>query len=152
MELESIHFIHMAISAAIFLLLWRFVGQGMAKPFFQLIEDREARTIGDEQKARETKALSERITSDIELELHDSRIEGVKHREEQLSLAKEEAGKVLLKAEKEVEVKLEAGRAEIESLSDKARVELNSQVDDLADILYAQVVGKGSSAKEPTVH
>ena len=85
MKIEAIHFIHMAISAGLFLLLWKFVGQGMAKPFLELLEDREARTLGDEKKARETKALSERIASDIELELHDSRVEGVKHREEPVS-------------------------------------------------------------------
>ncbi len=152
MELESIHFIHMAVSAGIFLFLWRFVGVGMVKPFLELIEDREARTVGDSQKARETKALSERIASDIELELHDSRIEGVKHREEQLGLAKQEADKMLSKAEVEAEAKLEAGRKEILALSEKARVELSSQVDDLSDILYTQVVGKGASGKEPTVH
>ena len=152
MELEPIHFIHMAISAGLFLLLWFVVGKGMVKPFLALLEERESRTIGDEQKARETRALSQRISSDIELELHESRVEGVKLREEQVGLAKKEADRLLEGSEKEAATKLEAGRKEIELLSNKARSDLESQVDELSEMLYARVLGKEAPKKQPTVH
>jgi len=150
MELKGIYFLHMFISAGIFIFLWKVVGEGMMKPFFDLLAEREQKTVGDEKKARETLELSTQVAADIDAELLEARVDGVKLREEQLAAARGEVSKVTEQANKEAEATLSAGRNEIGSLASKARADLDSEVDGLAEVLVSRVLGKETAGK--TLH
>jgi len=150
MELKGIYFAHLLISSGIFILLWKVVGEGMMKPFFDLLAEREQKTVGDELKAKKTLELSTQVAADIESELLEARVEGVKLREEQLNAARGEVSKVTDQASKEAEATLSAGRGEISSLASKARSDLESEIDGLAKVLVSRVLGKEVAGK--TVH
>ena len=150
MEIKGIYYIRLLLSAGIFVLLWKVVGEGLMKPFFDMLAEREQKTVGDEKKAQKTLELSAQVASDIDSELLEARVEGVKLREEQLAAARGEVTKVTDKASKEAEATLTAGREEINIVASKARSDLEKEIDGLAEVLVSRVLGKESAGK--TVH
>ena len=56
-------------SAVIFLCVWAFLSRVLLKPFLALIEEREARTVGDEHSAVEMKKDAKLLQAKAEEEL-----------------------------------------------------------------------------------
>lgn len=139
MEISITDIAHLFISAGIFIGLWKIVGENFIQNFLKMHAERLDRTEGDEKKAKELDLLSLELERSIDDELLETRVKGVKHKEEQLQVARDEASKITDAARNESERKLEVGRDEISKLASKARGELDSQVDELAELLVKRV-------------
>jgi len=135
MEITSANILHMIVSAVLFICAWKVIGEGLIKPFIDLLIEREEKTVGDEKKARETKERSLRVESDIEAELNEARVEGMALKDSQVEKAKEEAEKILSEARAKAEKELLAGREEIAKLAKAAQLELGGQAEDLASVI-----------------
>ena len=143
MEFGQTEIYHMVLSAVIFVTLWKTVGEKLIKPFFELLEERESQTVGDEKKAKETLVRSVQVKADIESELQEATVEGIQLRDSQVERAKEEASKVLSEARAKSEATLQAGRDEIEKLVSGARGELDGQVEVLGQTIVSKVFDGG---------
>lgn len=141
---------NIVFSAILFLVLWNLVGVRCFKPFFEMLEQREAKTVGDERRAKEIKETTVRVEHEIELELHNARVAGVKEREERLQVAKSKAQEITTEASESAQQELAAGRAEIEQLKNKARRDLEQEASGLAKNLVSQILQ--SESQSTTIH
>ena len=133
-----------AVSAAIFILLWQIVGSLFFKPFLEMLIERENRTIGDEQAADAALQGTEETEQSINAALGDARKESLKRREAELAKAKAEANDIVTKAQKKADEELATARAEIDRMIEESRREMAPEVEVLSDLLVKKAVSARS--------
>jgi len=127
-------------SAVLFILIWCILKRVLFKPFLSLLDERDARTVGDERAAREKKVDSKELSKEIEIELQKARLEGIKDRDEAVRLAKDKAQEVIQAASVRAQEKREKAREEIERLKAAAEQELLKESTMLSDVVVRQLV------------
>lgn len=128
------------VSGCLFLVVWAYLGNYVFKPFFSVLEEREARTSGDEKKAQERVRQSKSLTEKIEEELLAARLEGIRRRDALIEEAKGHANSLLEAGTKESEARIATARAEIESHSVRARSEVTAEAEKLAAVVRQRVL------------
>lgn len=136
------HLIQIGLSSGLFILLWIVLGNIFFKPFFGLLEEREARTSGAEKKAIELQKQTRETEISVENSLRDSRKAGMDQRDAQVARAKADAQTVVQAAADKTAGKLEAARDQIRQTTAKVERELESEVDGLAGLVFTQVLGE----------
>lgn len=137
--------IQIALSAGLFLFLWRTLGAGVFRRHFALLEEREARTVGDEARAVAIIKEREALEFTLQQELKSSRVNGIALREELVGRAKLEAEKLTEQARAQAQQKLELAHAEIERLKNAARRELENDTARISASILSRVLETESS-------
>ncbi len=132
--------IEILLSSALFLVLWGFLGNYVFKPFFALHALREARTTGDRKKAQELKKESQNILEKIETELYQTRLQGIRSRDQKLAETKSKAQKILDEETEKATEKLELAREEIQTLKIQARKQIEEEAKQLAKVFVNKVM------------
>jgi F0F1-type ATP synthase membrane subunit b/b' len=133
------------IAGGVFLVFWFLVGADVFTPYFDLVIEREARTVGDEKLSHDIHAESRRVEKEIEDALRQARLEGVQRRDRLVDAAKDRAAILVSEASEEAEAKLVKGRAELEQLTANARTDIEKEAAALADLVLARALGPVSS-------
>ena len=141
--------IDVAGSAGLFIALWVILGNNLFKPYLRLLEDREARTSGDEKRALELNEMSEDVRKSIDDELRGTRLQGLAARDAAVTKAKDEARRITDEASEKARKELDASRAQIEKLKSQARAELASEAQTLATTLRSRLLAERGSQ---TIH
>ncbi|MCB0346651.1 MAG: hypothetical protein KDD66_16165 [Bdellovibrionales bacterium] len=137
--------IEIAASAGLFILLWIVLGNTLFKPYIRLIEEREARTMGDEKRAGEAARETERISNEIKEELRQAALHGIKIRDSHVAEAKAEANQVTEHASNVAAKELTAARKEIAKLVAEARDQINQDAQQVAGAMLDRLLtGSGS--------
>ena len=133
-------FVHVIVSAIIFIVLWQILARVFFKPVFKVLEEREARTIGDEIKAHELKNEARDLTHYIESQLRVARAEGIKRRDDIIAKSKREANKILEQGQIQTSSRLKAAQSEIHQLKESAKKELALEAEKLADEAFRRIL------------
>lgn len=136
-------------SAGLFILLWVMLGNNLFKPYLRLLEDREARTSGDEKRALELAEMSEDVRRTIDEELRATRLQGLAARDASVTKSKEDARRITDDASERARVELESARAQIEKVKSRARAELASEAEVLSKTLLSRLLEERGSQ---TIH
>lgn len=139
--MDSAFYIDVAGSAGLFILIWAIVGNGVFKPFLALLDEREARTTGDDLKAQDIQSQADNLQFKIDLELKDAALVGIQERDAKVAIAKQEASSILEQASNKAQAELGAARLEIEEVSAGARAELRAEAEVVAGAMLEQVLG-----------
>ena len=133
-----------AISAAIFILLWQIISPLFFKPYLKMLIERESRTVGDEQAA--DAALKGTVETDKSIDdaLKEARSSALKRREARLAEVKAQAEGIVSKAQQEADQELAGARAEIEKLLEDSRREMPPEIEVLSGQLVKKAVSSGS--------
>ena len=136
-------------SLVIFIVLWQIMSRYFFKTMFEVLELREARTVGDERKALLLKQDTRAVVEHIENEVKAARLLGIKGRNEITGAAKVEAEKIIEAAHLEAARELESARHQIIALKERARQELLAEAQRLADETYLRLL---KESQQSTVH
>ena len=132
--------IHVVVSAVLFIVIWQILGRLFFKPVLKVLEDREARTLGDEQRAHELKEEAKDLTHHIESQLRVARAEGIRKRDEIIAKAEREAHKILEHGQRQAAAKLKEGQLEIHRLKENAKKELVVETENLAEEAFRRIL------------
>ncbi len=143
------HLIEVACSAILFIVIWQILSARLFKPYLALLDERDARTVGDEQRVVERKKEIEDVQRVIDDELRQARVEGIVLRDKLVNEAKEEAQAIIDEATKVVDEELSRSRQAIFELKTQARAEIDKEADKLALLVVDRLQ---SSGNEKTVH
>ena len=129
-------FIHIAIIISMVFVLNRL----LFKPVLRTLRDREARTHGRTDEARETiRQVGERL-SRYENSLRQARAEGYSLLEQQQSEANGERQRKVAEVRREIEEQLGQEKGEIQSQAERARATLLGEAERVAADIKAQVL------------
>jgi F0F1-type ATP synthase membrane subunit b/b' len=136
-------------SGATFILLWIVLGHLIFKPFFELLEEREARTTGDEHLAQEKKNRARVLEQQIEEKLREARLSGIAGRDERVKLAKGRAQEIVDLAVKQASEELERAETQIQALKTRALEDLAAESERLSGLVISRTLASDSSQ---TIH
>lgn len=136
-------------SAVIFLCVWAFLSRVLLKPFLALIEEREARTVGDEHSAVEMKKDAKLLQAKAEEELRLCRLAGIEARDARVQAAKEEGQRLVERTSANAAEELKRAQDSIEQLKVQAYREIPAEAEKLADLVLAKAL---STEMSRTVH
>lgn len=132
--------IHILVSAGLFIILWQVLGRVFFKPVFKVLEEREARTCGDEEKAHDLKEQARELNHQIEAQLRIAKAEGIRKRDEIIAKAEREANKILDNGHKQAVEKLKEAQLEIKRLRARAKHDLIVETEKLADEAFHRIL------------
>ncbi|MCB0358104.1 MAG: ATP synthase F0 subunit B [Bdellovibrionales bacterium] len=132
-------------SAALFLVMWAILGNLIFKPYLAMLEEREARTTGDERRADELAKKAQLVRADVEKELRETSLHGIRLRDERVAAAKAQAQKITDAATERAQRTLESARADIATERERALAALAADADSLAETMLSQALGAGQS-------
>lgn len=124
--------VQVGLSALLFVWLWFTLGNHFFASFFRLLEEREKRTVGDKEEAKDRLEDTEKVKGAIEHILSDARTAGVMERDSRVEKAKTQAAAIVADAREHAERELAAARAEIAQLKVRAREDLPQEAAELA--------------------
>lgn len=138
-----------AASAATFIVLWFVLGHLIFKPFFQLLEEREARTIGDEHSAQEKKIRAKVLEQQVAEKLREARLAGIVQRDERVKIAKTRAQETIDLAAKHASDELARAEEQIAGLKNRALEELAAEAEKLSGLVVTRALASDTSQ---TIH
>ena len=136
-------------SAILFLFVWAFLSRVLLKPFLALIEEREARTVGDEHSAQEMKKEAKALQAKAEEALRLCRLAGIEARDAQVEVAKQEGHRLVERASGAAADELKRAQESILQLKLQAQREIPTEAEKLADLVIAKAL---STEMSHTVH
>ena len=132
--------VHVVVSAVLFLLIWQILSRIFFKPVFKVLEEREARTYGDDHGAQRIKDQAQDLTHKIEAQIRIARADGIKKRDEVIAKSEREANKILENGQRKAAARLKEAQLEIHQLKDRAKKELAIETDKLANEVVSRVL------------
>lgn len=132
------------LAAALFVVVWVFVGKYLFKPFIAVLEEREQRTVGDAKRAREKKDEVKTLVAKLDEQLVSARLEGIRRRDKKITEAKTEAQDLVDRAAEQARESVESARLEIERIKKQALSDLSSEADQLSEAVVAKAKGLGA--------
>jgi len=136
-------------SAVTLIALWVIFGQLIFKPFMRLIEEREARTTGDESQAQAKRARAKALQAQIEESIRQARVDGILLRDERVNHAKKEAQTIIDRAADQAALELKKAEQEIAEVKAKALAELPGEAEKLSKLVVGRALSTDSSR---TIH
>ena len=136
-------------SAVTLIALWVIFGHLIFKPFMRLIEEREARTTGDETDAQEKRARTKALQAQIEESIRQARVEGILLRDERVNHAKKEAQTIIDRAADQAAQELKKAEQQIAEVKAKAVAEIPAEAEKLSKLVVGRALSTDSSR---TIH
>lgn len=136
-------------SALLFIGVWYFLSTTVFKRLFEILELREARTVGDESQAVEKRREARQLDSKTDEALRKIRLDAIVQRDAKVQEAKLEAQRLVDRAAAAAGDELKRAGDAIAFLRDEARTELPAEAERLADTVVQRVL---ETHGQPTVH
>ncbi len=135
-------------SGLLFLFVWLILGKMVMVPYLNAFYEREEMTTGAVATSHDLKKEISELKSELERELHDARVEGVKRKNLRALEAKKSA-EAIVEAEKRVlEEELARMQARLAEQRDQVFTSLDKEVDSLSGSFYQRLTSVGSQ----TIH
>lgn len=141
--------VQLLASAALFIAIWALLDKTVFKRVFQILELREARTVGDEHDAVEKRKEARALDAKTEETLRKSRLEAIVARDAKVQEAKLEAQKLIDRAAANAAEEYKKAHEALQFLKSQAANELPHEVDRLAETVVQRVL---QTHGQPTVH
>jgi F0F1-type ATP synthase membrane subunit b/b' len=148
--LTDIVVFQIAFSAALFLVLWRFLSP-IIQQFSAVIDERTERTTICEDEYFEMKSERRELIEELQTKRAEQRARGVKVREEIIEHMKKEAQAAHATATERAEADLAEFRRELEKLRDKLNREIDEEARVLSNVIL-QKVSVGSGINPDAIH
>lgn len=148
--LTDIVVFQIAFSAALFLVLWRFLSP-IIQQFAAVIDERAEKTTICEDEYFETKSERRELIEQLQQKRAEQRARGVKVREELIEHMKREAQAAHLSATQRAESELNEFKGELEKLRDKLDREVEEEARSLSNLIL-QKVSVGSGINPDAIH
>ena len=147
--MESAQLIQIVLSAVLFIGVWSMLRR-VLQPFIANVEERQARTFGDEHDAVEMRQKTRLLDAEIEELLRQARHDGATVRDAKIAAAKAEAQRQLEAAEAWANAEVEKGEAEILKTKNQAMAEAPAEIEKLARLVVDRALMSGGA--ERVVH
>ena len=147
--MEKAQLIQILASSGLFLVVW-YCFRSILNPFLKNVEERQARTFGDEEAAQEKRQKVKLLDVEIEELLRQARHEGAQVRDAKVAQAKQEAQKVIEQAETWAAAEIENGEDEVAVLKQRALCDVAGEVEKLSRLVVDRALSSGSGS--PVVH
>jgi F-type H+-transporting ATPase subunit b len=135
------------ISGGLFLVLWLFLGNLIFKPFLELIEQREERTLGDEQRAQANLKQKKELESKLASELRNARLKGIEERDQKVLEGKRLAQEIIDEAQRENADQIQYAQQEIRIMREAAFKEVVAEADKLANLVAERALAVSSTSR-----
>lgn len=148
--ITGINLLQIALSAALFLALWRFLTP-FFEQFLQLIDEREERSTFTLEEHMEGRSERKRLNRELEMKRQNQRAHGVKIREDIIEKMKSEGQTAQDAATAKAERELYEFRSELKKLEDRLGRDVEQESTALSQLILERV-GKGSGMNPSTIH
>lgn len=132
--------------ALLFVALWQLLDKEFFGPLKGLVEARENATSGAEHQAKQIIEQSENLIADYNRSIASARAEAARKRFDALSIAKQEASRIVAEAEAEAQEKMRAARAEFSAQASQIRARLDEEAGKLSDDIVRRLLPDSSSS------
>ncbi|MBI5505486.1 MAG: hypothetical protein HY899_11840 [Deltaproteobacteria bacterium] len=112
-------------------------------PFLQLLAEREARTVGDAERAATERTDAERLATRIEADLAKVRAQAMNEVETVRRSTREEEARLFSAAQGEASARLADLRSSISAAAAQARSALAADARSVADQMVTSILGRG---------
>jgi F0F1-type ATP synthase membrane subunit b/b' len=141
--------VHIIISGLMFVVVWATLGSYLFQPYLDLIEEREERTRGDEERALHRRREVSDLQAQIDEALRLARLEGIKLRDAKVGEAKRSVQGILDAAQATAESDISRAQQKIAQLKQEAEGEVATESAKLAEQLVRKTL---NSDAQHTVH
>ena len=138
------------VSAVLFVVLWKTLGQFLFAPYLELVEAREAATVGAEDTAKADRERAQVITEQYEEQLMATRVAAMEKKLAALTKAKAEAAGIVEKSEDASQELLRSVRWEMAKKLDELRGQAFGDIDKLADMIVERVKNPAAGISDPS--
>ncbi len=129
-----------ALSGLLFIVVWRVLGEKVYRPFFQLLEEREAKTSGADELVHEKRLEIRRQQKKLDdLSLH-ARLQGIALRDDFLAKAQAEGQELIHRSTATAEEELQRGREELEKARQRLYGDFDTESERVAEIVFERVL------------
>ena len=139
--------IQIGLSALLFLLMWAFFGNLVAKPFINIIEQREEKTVDAFKRIELRKEEIIDLQEELDDERRSAEVAGVSKRDYIISKAKKEAYATLNSAREQATAQVERARTEMAQAETATLAKALPEVRTLARELVDELLRTGDSNK-----
>ncbi len=115
-------------------------------PFLQLLSEREARTVGDAERAAVERSDVQQLATRIEADLAKVRVQAMNEVESVRRSTREEEARLFSAAQAEASVSLAELRSSISTATAQARTALAADAKSMADQMVTRILGRGGRA------
>ena len=133
-------------SALLFIFFWKVIGERIFRPYFLLLEEREAQTSGARERTVSSKEKAQDMLAELEHELRASRVEGLRVRDDLISQAKKEYAQKISEAMEHSAGELAQARNESNTALSEALKQVPAESEKLASEVVSRLISQGSRA------
>lgn len=120
------------VCAVIFFFFWKILAKSLFLPYLQLLEKREAQTIGREHSAAEKLRQAAALQAELDRKITEIRIEAIRKKNEELKKVRDRASVILEKAETAAQEQLRKSRWQIAENMDSYKQEVFKEAEQMA--------------------
>jgi F0F1-type ATP synthase membrane subunit b/b' len=142
--------IQIIISGLLFLAVWGLFGNSLFQAYFDVLQEREKQTLGAEQKASEIKSQSQILQAEVDEEIKQARVAGIKKRDQLVEQARVKALEITTEAKAAADKKFDAARIKLEQAQAEALAELETEALELSKLVRERALADEVDSK--TVH
>lgn len=122
-------------SGVLFVVVWGIFGNAVFKDYFDVLEERETKTLGAQQKASDLRQQAKEIQSLVDSELRSARLEGIQDRDALIEEAKSQASKMKEEAKATADEEFKLAAAELENHRQVAMKDAEFEAQKLSQIV-----------------
>jgi F0F1-type ATP synthase membrane subunit b/b' len=137
--------IQVLISGLLFLLVWGLFGGAVFKAYFDVLEERESKTLGAENEAGAMRSKAREIEKEIAIELRTTRLEGLRARDELIEEAKKQSTLIKDAATEKADKEYKTNARELARLREEAKGELGVEAEKLSQLVKERALASDSS-------
>jgi F-type H+-transporting ATPase subunit b len=126
----------------LFVALWVILSKVLFRPYLNLLEERERKTIGTQDTSTELEQEGARLRAQYEEKIAQAQAAGYAAKEAILQAARQERERVLTQAREEAMGVLEGVRREVENQIQKERQTAAAEVRTIAQEMASKVLGR----------
>jgi F-type H+-transporting ATPase subunit b len=126
----------------LFLILWVILSKVLFHPYLSLLDERERKTAGALQEARDLEREGERLRVEYEEKIAQAQAAGYAAREAILKAASEQREKLLAQAREEAASVLEKARAEVRAQMEKESQLAVAEAANIAREMVSKILGR----------
>lgn len=141
-----------AVCAVLFVVFYKTLGKVLFAPYLELIEAREAATVGAEDAAKADQQRAVEVTAQYEEQLMAARVAAMEKKIAALTTARKEASTIVEKAEGAAQELVRSVRWEMAKKLDELRGKAISDVDALADMIVQRVKNPSAKTSDSSRH
>ncbi|MCO6431277.1 MAG: hypothetical protein J5J00_10490 [Deltaproteobacteria bacterium] len=135
-----------SVCVVLFALFWPTVAKIFFEPYLKLVTERERLTVGAETYLKEQEAHADELVEKYESRLSEVRGSAMREKMSAVAEAKEQALKIVDKAQNEAQQILREARSNIAARNQQLEQRLSTEADDIARSVVSRVMGAGGAA------